>query len=78
MSGLSVWKVHLVLYAGIPRDLEKARTTAININNFTLPQQTNHNSNIPETSSALVEKIIKVYKRPHKNHHNIADRKKIF
>ena len=34
--------------------------------------------NLPEMSSALVEKIIKVYKQPHKVHRNIADTEKGF
>ena len=34
--------------------------------------------NLPETSSALVEKIIRVYKKPHKAHCNILDSKKSF
>ena len=34
--------------------------------------------NLPEMSSALVEKIIKVYKKPHKAHHNILDSEKSF
>ena len=34
--------------------------------------------NLPEMSSALVEKIIKVYKKPHKAHRNILDSEKSF
>ena len=34
--------------------------------------------NLPEMSSALVEKIIKVYKKPHKAHCNILDSEKSF
>ena len=36
------------------------------------------NKNLPAMSSALVEKMIRVYKRPHKVHRNIADSQKEF
>ena len=55
--------------------LEKAKTNQTNVQTTT--EDTNV-INLPEMSSALVEKIIKVYKKPHKNHRNIADSEKRF
>ena len=55
--------------------LEKAKEDQTNV------QTSAENTNLihlPEMSSALVEKIIKVYKKPHKNHRNIADSEKRF
>ena len=45
----------------------------------TLSSPTNDKAmDLPEMSCALVEKIVKVYKQPHKAHRNIADSEKGF
>ena len=52
--------------------LEELKSNAESSDNNTATED------LPAMSSALVEKVIRVYKRPHKVHRNIADSKKQF
>ena len=52
------------------KDASNISATSQNINQ--------HSVSLPSMSCALVEKIVKVYKQPHKAHRNIADSEKGF